>query len=104
MLQGPFCEFNSNTCMGPVPPLFDYIDGVNPCLCVDAVTVFDRDLAFGLFRIAVGLACLLLLQCATAPCLHKIPSDALRKVAKVTSPVLRPCASFPCLNHLITLC
>ena len=41
MLQGPFCEFNSNTCMGPVPPLFDYIDGVNPCLCVDAVTVFD---------------------------------------------------------------
>jgi hypothetical protein len=79
-----------------VTPLFDYIDGVSPCLCVDAVTVFDRDLAFGLFRIAMSLACLLLLQCATAPCLHKISSDVVRQVVQVlmpTLPVLQPCLS-----------
>jgi hypothetical protein len=87
-LQGPFCEFNSKTCLGAVPPLFDYIDGVNPCLCVDAVTVFDRDLAIGLFRIAMCLACLLLLQCITSPCLSAIPSDVVRKVAKVLMPTL----------------
>ena len=83
LLQGPFCEFNSKTCLGAVPQLFDYADGINPCLCVDADTVFDRDLAFGLFRIAIGLASLLLLQCITVPCLSAISSDIVRRIAKV---------------------
>lgn len=88
VLQGPFCEFNSKTCLGAVPQLFDYVDGINPCLCVDAVTVFDRDLAYGLFRIAIGLASVLLLQCITVPCLSAISSDIVRRIAKVEMPCL----------------
>jgi hypothetical protein len=86
VLQGPFCEIKPKTCLGDVPPLFDYLDGINPCLCVDAVTVFDRDSAFGLFRAAMGVSCVLLLQCITMPCLSAISADIARKISKVVMP------------------
>jgi len=81
--QGPFCNLDPATCPGDVPPLFDYYDGINPCLCVDSMTMADRDLAFGLLWIALGLGCLLMLNCIVTPCLHAISSESVRKIVKV---------------------
>jgi hypothetical protein len=81
--QGPFCNFDPETCRGDTPPLFDYIDGIDPCLCVDSQTIFDRDLAVGMFRIAIGIASFLLLQCMLSPCLRTMSSEILRKIVEV---------------------
>ena len=43
----------------------------------------DRDLAFGLLWIALGLGCLLMLNCIVTPCLHAISSESVRKIVKV---------------------
>ncbi len=51
----PLCNFDPETCCGDTLPLFDYMDGIDPCLCVDSQTNFDRDLAVGMFLISIGL-------------------------------------------------
>jgi hypothetical protein len=83
MPQGPYCKLDAATCPGDKPPLFDYYDGVNPCLCVDTTTIADRDLVFGLFWIALGLSGVLMLHCIVAPCMLAISSDSVGKIIKV---------------------